>query len=75
MVGMSLIKRSKLDTHNIPFKQKTVCIRRHKRKKGSEGNGRSQWEERPYEPEVLELSRVELRIELLVGGVYVGGWS
>ena len=28
----------------------------------------SQWEETPYEAEVLDLTRVELRIDQLVGG-------
>ena len=63
--GYSLSKQFTLDPQTIPCKPKKMCTRRSKK---SALGVVSQWEETPYEPEVLDLTRVELRIDQLVSG-------
>lgn len=67
--GWSLNKVRPMDTHNIPYKQKMTCLRRLRKRVGSM-SGRRREEETSYEPEVLDLSKVDTPIELLVS---VGG--
>lgn len=62
--GYSLAKQFTLDLHTLTSKQKKVCLR--PKKGGGEGGVVSEWAESPYEPEVWDLSRVDLRIDLRV---------
>ena len=61
--GWSLNKLSPLDSHNIPIKAKMVCIRRPFRPKRKL---KPEEEYRFYEPEVMDLSRVDIRSEIRV---------
>ncbi len=62
MKGWSFTKICPLDTHTIPFKQKLVCLRKPKLKKEPTIDQVYYC----YEPEVLDLSKIEIKIELLV---------
>ncbi len=58
--GYSLSKQFTLDPHTIPYKPKKVCIRRPKKSIVGVVN---KWVESPYEPDVWDLTRVDLRID------------
>ena len=45
------------DFTGVPTRPKTICLRRRKRKDGTE--------DVPYEPEVLDLSKVSTPVEIL----------
>ncbi len=59
--GYSLSKQFTLDAHTLTYKQKKVCLR--PRKVGVAVGVVNKWAESPYEPEVWDLSRVDLRID------------
>ena len=56
-------KVRKSDKQSVPLRQKMTCLRRSK-KRPKEEEQREHWH---YEPEVMDLSRVETPIFLLVG--------
>ena len=64
MKGWSLNKVRPLKTTNIPHKPKMTCMRRRKRRALSMSGVAEESES--YEPVVLDLSKVETPIELLV---------
>ena len=55
--GWCLSKVKAADLSGVPSRPKTICLRRKKRKDGTE--------EIPYEPDVLDLSKVSAPVELL----------
>ena len=55
--GFFLSKVRAVDFSGIPLRTKTLCLRRRKRKDGTE--------EKVYEPEVLDLSKVSTPVKLL----------
>lgn len=62
MKGWSFTKISPLDPHTIPFKQKMICLRKPKLPR----EPTIEQIYSIYEPEVLDLSKIEIKIELLV---------
>ncbi len=60
LIGYSLSKQFTLDPHTLPYKTKKVCIRRPKKSIVGVVN---RWVESPYEPDVWDLTRVDLRID------------
>ena len=67
MKGWSFTKICPMDTHTIPFKQKLVCLRKPFLKNQQRELTTAEMYY-IYEPEVLDLSKVEIKIELLVSG-------
>ncbi len=60
LIGYSLSKQFTLDPHTLPYKTKKLCIRRPKKSMVGVVN---KWVESPYEPDVWDLTRVDLRID------------
>ena len=63
--GWLLSKVRPMDIHSVPLKKKMTCIRRRKRRAGSFIR-KEEKEAADYEPSVMDLSKVETPVELLV---------
>ena len=63
--GWTLSKVKPTDTQSVPLKPKMTCLRRRRRRAGS-FVGREAKEAANYEPSVIDLSKVETPVELLV---------
>ncbi len=67
--GYSLSKQFTLDAYTLTFKQKKCC--QLPKKASSSGGVVSEWAKSPYEPDVWDLSRVDLRIDQRVKKNYI----
>lgn len=63
--GWSLSKVKPMDTQSVPLKKKMTCIRRRRRRAGSFIREEEK-QAADYEPSVMDLSKVETPVELLV---------
>lgn len=75
MKGWSLNKARPLDMHSIPMKKKMVCLRKPFLKRTSHKELTAEERYYSYEPEPLDLTKVEIKVDLLVSDWGAVSWT
>ena len=68
--GWNFSKVSPMNPSTVPLKQKTLCLRKPRKKKDICRELTLEEEYSTYEPDVHDLSKVELKFDLLVRAAY-----